>query len=61
MSYIINQNVEKFAILVNILYLLFFFLRNIRERYLSLKDADNEQSKKPNKNLDNQNQNYNSN
>ena len=53
MSYIINQNVEKFAILVNILYLLFFFLRNIRERYLSLKDADNEQSKKPNKNLDN--------
>ena len=41
-SYIINRNVEKFIILVNILYLL--FLRDIHEEYLSLKDADDEQS-----------------
>ena len=44
MSSIINQNVENFIILINILYLL-FFLRDMYEGNLSLKDADDEQSK----------------
>ena len=39
---IINQGVGKLIILVNINYLL--FLKDIKERYLSLEDADNEQS-----------------
>ena len=42
MSYIINQNVEKFIILMNILCL--FFLRDIHEGHLSLEDADDKQS-----------------
>ena len=42
MIYIINQNVQKFIILVNICHLL--FLRNIHEGHLSLEDADEEQS-----------------
>ena len=44
MSSIINQNVENFIILINILYLL-LFLRDMYEANLSLKDADDEQSK----------------
>ena len=44
MSSIINQNVENFIILINSLYLL-FFLRDIYEGNLSLKEADDEQSK----------------
>ena len=44
MSSNINQNVENFIILINILYLL-FFLRDMYEGNLSLKDADDEQSK----------------
>ena len=43
MSHIINQNVKKFIILVNILYILFCKEINIRI-YLSLKDVDDEQS-----------------
>ena len=43
MSSIINQNVENFIILINILYLL-FFLRDMYEGNLSLKDADDEQA-----------------
>ena len=38
MAQIINQNVEKLLILENIYYLLVF------KRYLSLEDANNEQS-----------------
>ena len=44
MSYIINQNVAKLIILVNILYLPIVYVYFIHERYLSLKDADDEQS-----------------
>ena len=44
MSYIINQNVAKLIILVNILYLPIVYVYLIHERYLSLKDADDEQS-----------------
>ena len=44
MSYIINQNVAKLIILVNILYLPIVYVSLIRERCLSLKDADDEQS-----------------
>ena len=44
MSYIINQNVAKLIILVNILYLPIVYVSLIRERYLSLKYADDEQS-----------------
>ena len=43
MTYITNENVEKFIILVNILSLL-FFLGDIPKRYLSLEDGDEEQS-----------------
>ena len=39
MGYILNQDIEKFIIFVNIPYL---FLRDTNEQYLSLKDADNE-------------------
>ena len=47
MNFIINQNVEKFIILVNVFYLL--FLRDMCEGYVSLKDADDEQSNFANK------------
>ena len=40
MSYVINENIGKFIILVNILHR--FFLRVIHEEYFSLKDADDE-------------------
>ena len=43
MSYVINQSLEKFISLVNILYQL--FLKDKREGYLSRTDADDEQSK----------------
>ena len=43
MSYVINQSLEKFISLVNILHLL--FLRDKQEGYLSWTDADDEQSK----------------
>ena len=39
--YNVNQNAEKFIILLNILCLL-FFIKDIHERYLSLKDADDD-------------------
>ena len=42
MSYVINENIGKFIILVNILHR--FFLRDIHEEYFSLKDADDEQN-----------------
>ena len=38
-----KSNIEKFIVLVNILYLL-LFLRDIHKRYLSLEDAVVEQS-----------------
>ena len=47
MNFIINQNVEKFIILVNVFYLL--FLRDMCEGYVSLKDADDKQSNFANK------------
>ena len=48
MIYIINQNEQKFIILLNALYLL-FFKRDIIEEYLSQKDLDDEQSNVANK------------
>ena len=45
---ITNQNTEKFIIALNIL-CLFFFLRDMHEGFLSLKDTDNEQNKFANK------------
>ena len=51
-SYIINQVVKRLIISVNIICLLFF--KDTLEGYLSLKDADDEQSKFANelKNVD---------
>ena len=42
MNYVINENIGKFVILVNILHR--FFLGDIHEEYFSSKDADDEQN-----------------